>query len=128
MADNEKQLKKVSNQRKSWFKQFFTKKIRKDRLKSSDAGLEDPLAFPEPPPPPLQERLSQLESNDPLFVGKYDYFARADDDLGFKKGDLMYIINTDEVDWWYAKSKDSGQEGYIPSNYVAEYKSVDAEE
>ena len=125
MAGNEKQLEKASH-RKSWFKQFFTKKIREDTLKSSDAGLEDALAFPEPPP--LPERLSQLESNDPLFVGKYDYFARADDDLGFKKGDLMYIINTDEGDWWYAKSKDLGQEGYVPSNYVAEYKSLDAEE
>ena len=127
MADNEKQLKEVSNQKKPWFKQFFAKNIREGTLKSSDAGLEDPLAFPEPPPP-LPEELSQLESDKPLFVGKYDYFARADDGLGFKKGDLMYIINTDEVDWWYAKSKDLGQEGYVPSNYVAEYKSLDAEE
>ena len=74
---------------------------------------------PEPPP---------KESNYPLFVGKYDYASRTDDDLSFNKGDLLYIINTDEGDWWYAKSKHTGQEGYIPNNYVAEYRSLDAEE
>ena len=40
----------------------------------------------------------------------------------------MYIINTDEDDWWFARSKDSGKEGYIPSGYVTEYKSLDDEE
>lgn len=65
----------------------------------------------------------------PMFVGKYDYDSRTDDDLSFKKGELMYIISTDEGDWWFARAKDaSGREGYIPSNYVAEYKSLDAEE
>ena len=70
-------------------------------------------------PPPSQH---------PIFVGKYDYDSRTDDDLSFKKGDLMYIISTDEGDWWFARAKDGGKEGYIPSNYVAEYKSLDAEE
>ena len=40
----------------------------------------------------------------------------------------MYIINTDEGDWWFARSKESGKEGYIPSSYVAESGSLDAEE
>ena len=70
-------------------------------------------------PPPSQH---------PIFVGKYDYDSRTDDDLSFKKGDLMYIISTDEGDWWFARAKDGGKEGYIPSNYVAEYKTLDAEE
>ena len=64
----------------------------------------------------------------PIFVGKYDYDSRTDDDLSFKKGDLMYIISTDEGDWWFARAKEGGKEGYIPSNYVAEYKTLDAEE
>ena len=33
----------------------------------------------------------------------------------------MYIISTDEDDRWFACLKDSGEEGYIPSNYVTEY-------
>ena len=75
---------------------------------------------PQAPPAP--------EVKYPIYVGKYDYDSRTDDDLSFKKGDLMYIISTDEGDWWFARSKDTGREGYIPSNYVAEYKSLDAEE
>ena len=103
-------------------------------LKTADAGLKDMFVSPRLPlplPPPLPEKLSQPsfeESSHPLFVGKYDYISRADDDLDFNKGDLMHIINADEDDWWYARSKDTGLEGYIPSNYVAEYNTLDAEE
>lgn len=82
-------------------------------LQSSFVGVKKEL------PPPSQY---------PIFVGKYDYDSRTDDDLSFKKGDLMYIISTDEGDWWFARAKDGEKEGYIPSNYVAEYKSLDAEE
>lgn len=79
-----------------------------------------------PPPPPKPE--TQATPKYPIYVGKYDYDSRTDDDLSFKKGDLMYIISTDEGDWWFARAKEGGREGYIPSNYVAEYKSLDAEE
>ena len=70
--------------------------------------------------PPLQEEL-----NYPQFVGLYDYSSRTDIELSFKKGDLLYII--DSVETWcyayyYAISKRTGQEGYIPSNYVAEFQ------
>jgi fyn-related kinase len=68
------------------------------------------------------------EQNYPVYVAKYDYESRSNDDLGFSKGDLMYIISTEEGDWWFAQHKDSNQKGYIPSNYIAEYKSLDAEE
>lgn len=76
---------------------------------------------PPPPPPPK-------DPGYPIYVGKYDYDSRTDDDLSFKKSDLLYIISTDEGDWWFARSKDTGREGYIPSNYVAAWKSLDAEE
>ena len=121
------------------FKQYIAKKIRKsqeDMLSSSefpDAGLKDksnlnsdlPLSSV---PEQLPELPSQKIPDYSLFVGKYDYSSRTDDDLGFKKGDLLYIINTDERDWWFARSKSTGQEGYIPNNYIAEYNTLDAEE
>ena len=65
--------------------------------------------------PPLEEGLTVL-----LFVAKYDYSARTDRDLSIQRGDLLYIMNFDDEDWWLARAKHSGQEGYIPSNYVAE--------
>ena len=40
----------------------------------------------------------------------------------------MYIISTEEGDRWFAHSKESGKEGYIPSGYVTEYKFLDEEE
>ena len=68
------------------------------------------------------------EPDYPLYVGKYDYDCRADDDLSFKKGDLMYILHTDDEDWWMARSKETGKEGFIPSNHVAEWKTLEVEE
>ena len=76
----------------------------------------------------LPPKSAEPTVNYPIFVGKANYDSRTDDDLSFRKGDLMYIINTDEGDWWFARSKDGGKEGYIPSGYVTEYKSLDDEE
>ena len=78
-----------------------------------------PSSKPLPPPPP---------SNCPTYTAKYDYESRTDDDLTFQKGDLLYIISTEEGDWWYAQHRDTGEKGFIPSNYVAEHDSLDAEE
>ncbi|EFO17394.1 protein-tyrosine kinase [Loa loa] len=63
----------------------------------------------------------------PLFVALFDYDARTDEDLSFKKDELLYILNDMQGDWWYAKSKTTNLSGYIPSNYVAREKSLDAE-
>ena len=70
---------------------------------------------------------SSNASNHPLFVGKFDYLSRTNNDLGFKKGDLLYILSTDDKDWWLA-SNTSGKEGYIPSNHVAIFGALNAEE
>lgn len=64
-----------------------------------------------------------------LFIALYDYDARTDEDLSFKKGDILEIINDTQGDWWYAKAKTKNGtvEGYIPSNYVAKIKSLESE-
>jgi len=43
-------------------------------------------------------------------------------------GETLQIINNSDGDWWFARSLKSGKEGYIPSNYVAPLKSVQAQE
>lgn len=63
-----------------------------------------------------------------IFLALYDYEARINEDLSFKKGERLQIINTADGDWWYAKSLVTGREGYIPSTYVAPEKSYEAEE
>merc|ERR1719220_2153701 len=62
-----------------------------------------------------------------VFVALYDYDARTDEDLSFKKGEHLEILNDTQGDWWYARSKATKLEGYIPSNYVAQLKSIEAE-
>ncbi|KAG2460882.1 YES kinase, partial [Polypterus senegalus] len=63
-----------------------------------------------------------------LFVALYDYDARTEDDLSFRKSEKFHIINNTEGDWWEARSLDTGNTGYIPSNYVAPVNSIQAEE
>lgn len=63
----------------------------------------------------------------PVFVALFDYDARTDEDLSFKKDELLYILNDMQGDWWYAKSKATNLCGYIPSNYVARERSLDAQ-
>ena len=57
-----------------------------------------------------------------FFIAKYDYDEDPDDDseLSFQKGDIMWIINSDDQDWWMACcSKDPSKQGFVPSNYLA---------
>jgi len=61
------------------------------------------------------------------FVALYDYEARTIEDLSFKKGEIVEIINDTQGDWWYARSRTTKLEGYIPSNYVAKVKSLESE-
>uniref|UniRef100_A0A3Q3L937 Tyrosine-protein kinase n=1 Tax=Mastacembelus armatus TaxID=205130 RepID=A0A3Q3L937_9TELE len=63
-----------------------------------------------------------------LFVALYDYEARTEDDLSFRKGERFQIINSTEGDWWDARSLTTGGSGYIPSNYVAPVDSIQAED
>ncbi|XP_054904409.1 tyrosine-protein kinase HCK isoform X1 [Poeciliopsis prolifica] len=51
-------------------------------------------------------------------IALFDYEAIHEGDLGFKKGDKLRILE-ESGEWWRAKSISTGQEGYIPSNYVA---------
>ena len=83
---------------------------------------------------PLTVSLSCFQSNGDaklpthsLVIAKYDFFSEEYDNLDFKKGDLFYIITT-VGEWWYARAKKSGQEGYIPHNSVADLNSLDDKE
>jgi len=54
-------------------------------------------------------------------VAKYDFTGNDDDDLPFKKGDILTIIAKDEEQWWTAKNS-LGQQGSIPVPYVVKYE------
>ena len=120
MSGGRTQIEETSKSKKSVFKNPFSKKTKKVTATSKDIQNGNKLDA-------KSQDVSLTEQNCPLFVANYDYSARTDEDLSFKKGDLLHIMNRDDGEWWFAKSKTTGQEGYIPSNYV-EYNTLDAEE
>ena len=63
-----------------------------------------------------------------IFIALFDYDQRTSEDLSFSKGERLEILNNTDGDWWQARSLETFKEGYIPSNYVAENKTIQAEE
>ncbi|XP_074043504.1 tyrosine-protein kinase FRK [Macrotis lagotis] len=68
------------------------------------------------------------------FVALFDYQARTAEDLSFRAGDKLQVLDSSHEGWWFArhlekKGDGPGQQlqGYIPSNYVAEDQSIQAE-
>ena len=81
---------------------------------------------PEPPPSSPAESPTASKS---LYIALYDYDARTQEDLSFKKGEILEVNREDLAnDWWRARSRETGGEGFIPSNYVALHETLEAEE
>ena len=50
-------------------------------------------------------------------VAKHDFSATADDELSFRRGDILKVLNMeDDINWFRAEF--DGREGLIPSNYI----------
>ncbi|XP_058508622.1 GRB2-related adapter protein 2a [Solea solea] len=47
--------------------------------------------------------------------GKYEFAATADDELTFRKGDILKILSPQD-DWY--KAEMNGEEGFVPQNYL----------
>ncbi|XP_049610993.1 tyrosine-protein kinase HCK [Syngnathus scovelli] len=69
---------------------------------------------------------ANITDGDNIAIALYDYDAIHDGDLGFKKGDKLKILE-ESGEWWRAMSISTGQEGFIPSNYVGK-DTLEAEE
>lgn len=52
-------------------------------------------------------------------IALYNYNAKDEGDLSFKKGDrLLLLSDKDDPDWWLARNLATNEKGYIPRNYV----------
>ncbi|KAM9829571.1 tyrosine-protein kinase HCK isoform X2 [Syngnathus typhle] len=69
---------------------------------------------------------ANITDGDNIAIALYDYDAIHDGDLGFKKGDKLNILE-ESGEWWRAVLISTGQEGFIPSNYVGK-DTLEAEE
>jgi len=63
-----------------------------------------------PPKPATRPR------NTKIMTAIHDYVANEADELSFKAGDIVYVLDMSETDWWKARVK--GKEGQVPSNYL----------
>lgn len=77
---------------------------------------------------PLPPVPAAIEEEVKVFVARYTYHARTEEDLSFEKGERLIVLGDMDTDWWTARSTRTGQEGYIPRNYVAPAASYEAEE
>ncbi|XP_077109216.1 tyrosine-protein kinase HCK [Ranitomeya variabilis] len=74
------------------------------------------------------KEVSGVGGNDPvILVALYDYDGVHPDDLTFQKGDNLQLLE-ESGEWWKARLILTGQEGYIPSNYVGRVDSLESEE
>uniref|UniRef100_A0A3Q0R6D6 Tyrosine-protein kinase n=1 Tax=Amphilophus citrinellus TaxID=61819 RepID=A0A3Q0R6D6_AMPCI len=71
--------------------------------------------------------LTKQKGVNKIVIGLYPYEAVHPDDLGFKKGDKMKILE-EHGEWWKAKSLVTNKEGFIPCNYVAEADTMETED
>ncbi|OCT81412.1 tyrosine-protein kinase Blk [Xenopus laevis] len=78
-------------------------------------------------PPPVPTKRSQnsalglpQSSDEKKYVtAMYDFVPINTGDLQLRKGEKLQLLSTDNRDWWLAKSLTTGQEGYVPNNYVS---------
>jgi len=54
----------------------------------------------------------------PTCTAQFDYDAQTDDELSFKEGDSIVIVQKDPGGWW--EGQINGKRGWIPANYVKE--------
>jgi Rho guanine nucleotide exchange factor 7 len=59
--------------------------------------------------------------NTSIVQAEFSFKGSNNDELCFKKGDLIYLINRDDG-WSEGTLVESGLTGWFPSNYVSEYK------
>nr|XP_025962887.1 tyrosine-protein kinase HCK [Dromaius novaehollandiae] len=66
-------------------------------------------------------------TGDAVVLALYDYEATHAEDLSFRKGERLRVLE-ESGEWWRAQSLATGHQGFIPSNYVARADSLETEE
>jgi len=71
------------------------------------------MSKPVPKPKPS---IKKKPSNIKVFTANWAYSAQADDELNFEEGDIVYVSDQSQGDWW--KGTCNGKTGMVPSNYL----------
>ncbi|CAG2173420.1 unnamed protein product [Oppiella nova] len=62
---------------------------------------------------------SNSKNSDNIVIAMYAYRAEHTDDLTFRKGEKLEVLERSDPDWWTVRRIKTGEIGYIPANYVA---------
>ncbi|KAI4904272.1 hypothetical protein NFI96_030082, partial [Prochilodus magdalenae] len=78
-------------------------------------------------PGQMFQKMEEQNEHGKIVIALYPYEAIHPDDLGFKKGEKLKVLE-EHGEWWKAKSLTTRKEGFIPSNYVAQADTMETEE
>lgn len=68
------------------------------------------------PPPPRRQSDPPQSSGGVRVRGLYDFIAEESDELGFRAGDVIEVLDQSDSAWWRGRLR--GQTGLFPSNYI----------
>ncbi|KII68353.1 Intersectin-2 [Thelohanellus kitauei] len=57
------------------------------------------------------------DSSTEKYVALFDFSKQYEDDLSMKAGDVLFLVNKDDEDWWLMKNT-SHETGRVPSTYL----------
>ncbi|KAI8072436.1 hypothetical protein BC940DRAFT_292595 [Gongronella butleri] len=58
-----------------------------------------------------------MSATEETVIAHHDYEAQQDDELSFRSGDAIVVLDHSNTDWWQGKKQD-GTIGFFPSNFV----------
>lgn len=73
--------------------------------------------MPGPPPPPPKGRPEQSYID--IVQAKFAYEPQNPDELKMEPGDVLYVLNKDDPNWWKCKIEE--RQGLVPANYITEH-------
>ncbi|KAL7670920.1 hypothetical protein ACOME3_005835 [Neoechinorhynchus agilis] len=56
-----------------------------------------------------------------VFVALYDFNGSGIDDLPFRKGDKLVVLDNSNNDWWLVRNARTHEQGYAPTNFLSLY-------
>lgn len=86
-----------------------------------------PARVDEAPPTPTEEKTNHINYAN-VYQALWDCATNESDELGFRRGDLIYIYEKPHVDWWIGSLfKPQGfNVGLVPKDYVMEAYEITA--
>ncbi|KAK3880901.1 hypothetical protein Pcinc_014640 [Petrolisthes cinctipes] len=73
------------------------------------------------------EEKKEEEDGGMVLVGLFDYEARTENELSFKKNEYLKVLKQTNSDWWLVKSMITSLTGHVPLSFLAKLKSIEAE-